>query len=89
MRKPMWFVLVLALVLVLAAGCTAAAPASAPAAGTEAGTAGATEQGAATGTGASPITVRLAHRVGTDARSIPTWPKTFSRSRPSSSCSWV
>ena len=60
MRKPMWFVLVLALVLVLAAGCTAAAPASAPAAGTEAGTAGATEQAAATGTGASPITVRLA-----------------------------
>ena len=59
MRKPMWFVLVLALVLVLAAGCTAAAPASAPAAGTEAGTAGATEQAAASETGAGPITVRL------------------------------
>ena len=66
MRKPIWYVLVLALVLVLAAGCTAAAPASAPVAGTETGTAGATEQAAATGTGASPITVRLAHRVGTE-----------------------
>ncbi len=59
MRKPLWYVLVLALVLVLAAGCTAAAPASAPAAGTEAGTAGATEQAAETGTGAAPVTVRV------------------------------
>lgn len=59
MRKPLWYVLVLALVLVLAAGCTAAAPASAPAAGTEAGAAGATDQAAETGTAATPVTVRV------------------------------
>ena len=57
MRKPLWYVLVLALVLVLAAGCTAAAPGTAPA--TEAGAAGATEQAAATDTGAGPVTVRI------------------------------
>ena len=59
MRKPMWYVLVLALVLVLAAGCTAPAPAAAPAAGAEAGAAGATEQAAEAGTAAGPVTVRV------------------------------
>jgi oligopeptide transport system substrate-binding protein len=47
MRKPLWYVLVLALALVLAAGCAAPAPAAAPEAGAEAGTAG------------EPITVRV------------------------------
>jgi oligopeptide transport system substrate-binding protein len=55
MRKPLWYVLVLALALVLAAGCTAPAPAAAPDAGADAGA----EQAAEAPAAGDLITVRV------------------------------